>query len=65
MEEIPNNHLGCRKAYVNTGINHQPQLISKISSINHQHVQVPKMEESSYKLYGYGLCKGTRNTHPK
>ena len=20
--------------------------------------QVPRMEESSYKLYGYGLCKG-------
>ena len=34
MEEIPNNHLGCIKTLVNNGINYQPQLVSRISSIN-------------------------------
>ena len=32
--EIPNNHLGCIKPVVNNGINYQPQLVSRISSIN-------------------------------
>ena len=34
MEEIPNNHLGCIPNPVNNGINCQPQLVSRISSIN-------------------------------
>ena len=29
--EIPNNHLGCNKSLVNTRINYQPQLVSRIS----------------------------------
>ena len=34
MEEIPNNHLGCMKPSTYYGINYQPQLVSRISSIN-------------------------------
>ena len=30
MEEIPNNHLGC-KILINTRVNYQPQLVSRIS----------------------------------
>ena len=31
MEEIPNNHLGCKKPGVNNKINYQPQLDRRIS----------------------------------
>ena len=31
MEEIPNNHLGCKKPVVNNELNYQPQLVRRIS----------------------------------
>ena len=31
MEEIPNNHLGCKKPLQIAGVNYQPQLVSRIS----------------------------------
>ena len=34
MEDIPNNHLGCFWTLEIMRINYQPQLVSRISSIN-------------------------------
>ena len=36
MEEIPNNHLGCKKQLVNNGINYQPQQVFSPGFLNHQ-----------------------------
>ena len=46
MEEIPNNHLGCKKNLVDNGINYQPQLFGRISSINSMLAPIEKLPHS-------------------
>ena len=52
------HHLPVIVIAMNTAWNH---VVSPNISL------VPKMEESEnlYKLYGYGLCKGEKPTHPQ
>ena len=45
MEEIL-HHLGCKKTPVDNGINYQPQLFSRISSINSMLAPCEKLPHS-------------------
>ena len=58
MEEFPNNHLGCIKPVVNHGINCQPQLVSRISSINSTVSPTPPLwsEGKGSKSCLYTVC---------
>ena len=69
MEENPANHLGCIKPVVNNGINYQPQLVCRISSINSSSETIqlrytPKVNSSPLKSYGTGpKRKGSFSKH--
>ena len=50
MEEILNNRLGCIKPNVNNGINYQPQLVSRISSIHSSNGKWTRIESMYFLL---------------
>ena len=57
MEEIPNNHLGCKATPVKHGIYHQPQLVCRISEPSRAVKAFPPSFIGCLVISNHFLCK--------